>query len=307
MNEVVKVQSMIGNPVEQIAEQKQDFIKYAKWGIALLACAVLAPLVAMGIAGMVGLGVAGAIGLIGINAAPVLAEKAANWKYEALEKAANDHYRAMDAERLGHLKKVQTQAAENPIETAVTQSQAFKERGVQQLNAITAYGTEVNNFETMVQGFTKKYPEQAARYKQQLEVMNKALKFKQDKYSELQRNIKLMDEQIEFLRANWKMSQALQKANALAGMDTEDPMAQLKTDAAIDAVVNSINRAFAEMDSSVLSDTAQAGRGTITARAELINGTPGMQSLTSDASPTLQLQTNVDSMETILARQRAAS
>ena len=100
------------------------------------------------------------------------------------------------------------------------------------------------------------------------------------------------------------MSQALQKANALAGVDTEDPMAQLKTDAAIDAVVNSINRAFAEMDSSVLADTAQAGKGTITSRAELINGTPGMQAITNDASPVLQLQ-QVDSMETILARQTA--
>ena len=298
------VNEVVVNPVQQVAEQKQDFIKYAKWGITLVACAVLAPLVAMGIAGMVGLLIAGAIGIIGINAAPVLADKAANWKYEALEKAANDHYRAMEAERLSHLKKVQQQAAENPIETAVTQSQAFKERGTKQLEAITAYGTEVNNFETMTQGFAKKYPEQAARYKQQLDVMKQALQFKQKKYSELQQNIRLMDEQIEFLRANWKMSQALQKANALAGVDTEDPMAQLKTDAAIDAVVNSINRAFAEMDSSVLADTAQAGKGTITNRAELINGTPGMQAITSDASPVLQLQ-QVESMETILARQAA--
>ena len=200
---------------------------------------------------------------------------------------------------------MQQQAAENPIETAVTQSQAFKERGVQQLNAITAYGTEVNNFETMTQGFAKKYPDQAQRYKQQLDVMKQALQFKQKKYSELQQNIRLMDEQIEFLRANWKMSQALQKANALAGVDTEDPMAQLKTDAAIDAVVNSINRAFAEMDSSVLSDSAQAGKGTITQRADMINGTPGMQAITNDASPVLHLQTSVDSMETILARQQA--
>ena len=302
VNEVV-----VANPVQQVAEQKQDFIKYAKWGITLVACAVLAPLVAMGIAGMVGLLVAGGIGLIGINAAPVLAEKAANWKYEALEKAANDHYRAMDAERLGHLKKVQTQAAENPIETAVVQSQAFKDRGVKQLDAITAYGTEVNNFQSMTEGFAKKYPDQAQRYKQQLDVMKQALAFKQKKYSELQQNIRLMDEQIEFLRANWKMSQALQKANALAGMDTEDPMAQLKTDAAIDSVVNSINRAFAEMDSSVLQDTAQVGKGTITQRVDMINDTPGMQSLTMDASPTLQLQTQVDSMETIIARQRATS
>ena len=298
------VNEVVVNPVQQVAEQKRDFIKYAKWAVVLAACALALPVIVYGTLGLVGIGIAGAIGIIGINAAPVLADKAANWKYEALEKAANDHYRAMEAERLSHLKKVQQQAAENPIETAVTQSQAFKERGKKQLDAITAYGTEVNNFETMTAGFAKKYPEQAGRYKQQLEVMKKAIQFKQDKYTELQQNIRKMDEEIEFLRANWKMSQALQAANAAAGLDFEDPMAQVKTDAAIDAVVNSINRAFAEMDSSVLADTAQAGKGTITSRADLINGTPGMQAITSDASPVLQLQ-QVESMETILARQTA--
>lgn len=281
----------VSSPVQTDEQKKQQFVKYVTWGGAIIACAVVAPVAWLAVTGIVGMLIAGGIGLVGINVAPVMALKLANMKY-----------RAMDAEQLSHIKKVQEQAAENPIETAVTQSQAFKDRGVKQLEAITAYGTEVNNFETMTQGFSKKYPEAAPRYKQQLDVMKKALQFKQDKYSELQRNIKLMDEQIEFLRANWKMGQALQKANALAGVDTEDPMAQLKTDAAIDSVVNSINRAFAEMDSSVLSDAAQAGKGTITSRAELINGTPGMQSLTSDASPTLQI-TQVDSMETILARQ----
>jgi hypothetical protein len=265
-------------------QKKQQFITYAKWGVIVAACAVALPVVVFGALGMVGIMIAGGIGLVGINAAPVVALKLANMKY-----------RLMDAEKVQHIEKVQQAAAENPIETAVTQSQAFKARGVKQLEAITAYGTEVNNFETMVAGFAKKYPEQVNRYKQQLDVMKQALQFKQDKYSELQKNIKKMDEEIEFLRANWKMSQALQKANALAGMDTEDPMAQLKTDAAIDAVVNSINRAFAEMDSAVLSDAAQSGKGTITGRATMLNDAPGMQALENNPSQTLGLVT----METV--------
>lgn len=273
-------------------QQKQQFITVAKWGVILAACAVALPVVVFGALGMAGILIAGGIGLVGINAAPVVALKLANMKY-----------RAIDAEKLSHVNKVQQQAAENPIETAVIQSQAFKERGVQQLAAITAYGTEVNNFETMTQGFAKKYPEAAPRYKAQLDVMKKALQFKQGKYSELQQNIKLMDEQIEFLRANWKMSQALQKANALAGVDTEDPMAQIKTDAAIDAVVNSINRAFAEMDSSVLADAAQAGKGTITNRAEMINDTPGLQSLTNNPAESLGLIT----MDSTITKQKVGA
>lgn len=272
------MQDLVLSPADE--QKKQQFITIAKWGVMIAACAVALPVVVFGALGIVGIMIAGGIGLVGINAAPVVALKLADWKY-----------RTLDAEKLSHIKKVQEQAAENPIETAVTQSQAFKARGVKQLEAITAYGTEVNNFSTMTQGFAQKYPNQAERFKQQLEVMKQALVFKQKKYSELQQNIKLMDEQIEFLRANWKMSQALQKANLLAGMDTEDPMAQLKTDAAIDAVVNSINRAFAEMDSSVLSDAAQSGKGPITARATMLNDAPGMQALENNPSSTLGLVT----------------
>jgi hypothetical protein len=65
------------------------------------------------------------------------------------------------------------------------------------------------------------------------------------------------------------MSQALQKVNALGGVDGGDPMEQLKADAAIDAVVNSINRAFAEMDASVLADSVAKG-GTTMDRTDLI-------------------------------------
>lgn len=260
--------------------KKEQLTKMVKFGLIGLFCAVIAPVAWLAVTGIAGMMVAVGIGAVGYNLAPVVALKLANMKY-----------RALDAERVGHIEKVQQAAAENPIETAVSQSQAFKDRGRKQLEAITAYGTEVNNFETMTQGFAKKYPEAAPRYKQQLDVMKQALQFKQSKYSELQQNIKLMDEQIEFLRANWKMSQALQKANALAGVDSEDPMAQLKTDAAIDSVVNSINRAFAEMDSSVLADAAQSGKGPITNRATMINDTPGMQSLENNASSTLGLVT----------------
>ncbi len=260
--------------------KKEQLVKMIKYGLIGLFCAVIAPVAWLAVTGIAGMMAAVGIAAVGYNLAPVVALKLSNFKY-----------RALDAEKVKHIEKVQQAASENPIETAVTQSQAFKERGRKQLEAITAYGTEVNNFETMTQTFAKKYPEAAPRYRQQLSVMQQALKFKQDKYSELQVSITLMDEQIEYLRANWKMSQALQKANALAGMDSEDPMAQLKTDAAIDAVVNSINRAFAEMDSSVLADAANSNKGSITSRASMINDTPGLQSLENNPSATLGLAT----------------
>jgi hypothetical protein len=44
------------------------------------------------------------------------------------------------------------------------------------------------------------------------------------------------------------MSQAAQAANAAAGMDTGDQFERLKADTACDAVFESMNRAFAELE-----------------------------------------------------------
>ena len=261
---------------------KQDRLeKLVKIGVVLVACAVVGPLAYLAIKGIVGLAVFGLLAFIGYNAAPVIALNVANAKY-----------RALDEENISHIKKVVQTAAENPIETATAQSHAYKARAAKYLEGITAYSTEVNNFETMTAEFAKKYPETAPRYKEQLATMKKALAYKNDKYRELIENIKLMDDKIQFLTANWKMSQALIKVNALGGVDSGDPMEQLKADAAIDAVVNSINRAFAEMDASVLADSVAKG-GTTMNRADLLNNTP------SPSLPSVASGETVDSIKSL--------
>lgn len=260
--------------------KKQKTMQVIKWVAMLGICAVLGPLAYMAITGLVGLAAFGLIAFIGYNAAPVIAQSIVNAKY-----------RALDAEKLSHIDKVEKQAAENPIATATSQSIAYKERATKQLQSITAYSTEVNNFETMTAEFSKKYPEAAPRYKAQLETMRKALALKNEKYKEVIKNIKIMDDQIEFLKANWKISQALQKVNALGGMESGDPMDQVKADAAIDAVVNSINRAFAEMDSAVLADSVAGNKGTVMDRTSM---------LTNMASPAIAADGVVDETVKVL-------
>lgn len=257
-------------PTEEAKHKKLSAL--VKGGIIFTTCIIIAPLVGMAITGIVGLGAFAAIAFMGYNVAPILALKVSNAKY-----------RALDAEKISHIKKVEQQASENPIETAKDQSMAYKSRAATQLEHITAYNTEVNNFEVLTNDFSKRYPEKAARYKTQLETMRKVLEFKNFKYKELIQNIKLMDEQIEMLAADWKMSQSLQKVNALGGLDS-DPMDQVKADAAIQAVSNSISRAFAEMDSAVLADSVSLG-GSPLANSERI---------ANNISPTLPL---IDSVE----------
>lgn len=244
-----------------------------RFGAMFVICAVVGPVAYMAIKGIVGLAAFGALAFIGYNAAPVIALKVTNAKELALQAERNAFYRALDEEKNAHINKVAQAAAADPIATARSQSLAYKQRADKSLQAITSYSTEVKNFEGMTAEFSKKYPDNAQMYKDQLVTMKRSLEVKSDKYKALMEKIKLMDDQINFLEANWKMSQALQKANALGGGENVDPMEQVKADAAIDSVRNSINKAFAEMDSEVLQASV-AKSGTPYDRTGLLGDSP---------------------------------
>jgi len=260
-------------------EKKQQFITIAKWCVIILACAVVAPVVWAAITGIVGMMIGGAIGLIGINAGPVIALKLANWKY-----------RAIDAERVGHIEKVVKAAETNPIETLIQQSMEKRQASDQFKQAISAFSTEVKNFTDQIKEFGKEYPEDVARFQSQLDAMNKLLKFRQDRYKQLQQELDNFDSAIKRAQAMWKMSQAAQKMNKMAGVELADPFVKIKADAAIDSVMTSMNRAFSEMETALL-DNKEVQQATL--------------SVEHSASPVLKL-TQVESMETILARQQAS-
>lgn len=270
---------------EEFNAKKQGVMSMSnviRLGAMFAICAVVGPLAYFAVKGIIGLATFGILAFIGYHAAPVIALKVTNAKTLALESEHNAFYRALDAERNAHINKVAQAAAADPIATARSQSIEYKERASKSLLAITAYSTEVKNFENMIADFGKKYPENAQIYRDQLATMKKALENKSSKYTELMDKIKTMDDQISFLEANWKMSQALQKANAMGGAEIVDPMEQVKADSAIDAVRNSINKAFAEMDSAVLQASVSK------------SGTPFERSglLANDPSQALPVSTN---------------
>jgi len=223
--------------------QKQKFITIAKWGITILAVAVLAPIAWLAVGTMVGIALAAGIGLIGINAAPVLALKAANMRY-----------RAIDAERVEHIEKVSTAAAVNPIETLIQQSMEKRQASDAFKQAITIFRTEVKNFADQIAGFAKEYPDDVARFQTQQDAMNKLLKFREDRYKQLQVELDNFDAAIKRAQAMWKMSQAAQKMNKLAGMELGDPFEKIKADSAINSVMTSMNKAFAEMETALMDN-----------------------------------------------------
>ena len=257
--------------------KKMQFINAVKVVVIGAACIAAAPIVIFGSLGLVGMLLAGGIGVLGINVAPVVALKLANWKY-----------RAMDAERVEHINKVQDAAAENPIETLQLEYNERVKATERFAQGITEFRTEIKNYSDQVKQFETEYPEDAHTFRDQLAAMKENLESREAKFKTVRDELVKFDNTIKRMRAMWKMAQATQKMNKLAGMNTGDEFARIKTEAAVDSVMSSVNKAFAEMETEVM-----------------VNKKTSVVTITHNPSPTLQLPTQVDSMETIMARNSA--
>ena len=220
---------------------KQKFITIAKFGVVLAACALALPVVVYGALGLVGIFIAGGIGLVGINAAPVIALKLANAKY-----------RALDAERVSNITKIQDAAADNPIETLQLEYDARLKSTDRFAQGITDFRTEIKNYSDQVKQFETEYPEDAQSFRDQLAAMKSNLATREAKFDAVKGELVKFDNTIKRMRAMYKMALATQKMNKLAGMNTGDEFARIKTESAVDSVMSSVNKAFAEMETEVM-------------------------------------------------------
>lgn len=235
---------------QQALIEKRD--KMAFW-LKILALGavgfVVAPFIMLTIQGLVGLAVAAVIAVGAVNIAPVVALKMANLRY-----------RLIDAEKVSHIKKVQGAAAENPIETMasmlIERKKAFEKFKQNVIDATTARDT----FKEKLAQFTKQYPHRAGEFQVQLERMADMVERKKDALSDAQESLRQGDLKLEEMKAYWEMSQVMQAANIAAGMDTGDAFEKLKHDTACDAVFESMNRAFAQMEVAASLDMNSADK-----------------------------------------------
>lgn len=203
-----------------------------KWGLGVAAAIAVAPFIFLAVKGLVGLGIALVVGLVLINGAPVLSMKLANWK----------------------LKGIKHEATVNPVETL---QHAYRERGeaLQRFKqSITDFRTEVANFESQVEGFAAQFPADAPKFAGQALQMNRLLDLRENRYRAARDELAQFQSEIDRADAIWKMSQAAQRLNKAAGLSNDDFMARIKTETAIDSVQSSLNRAFAELETSLLDE-----------------------------------------------------
>lgn len=212
--------------IANIENVRKNWDTWVKVGLIALVALVVSPIIFMVIQGIVGLAVASVLGLVVVNLAPVVSMKVANWK----------------------VKGIVAEAKENPIETMVNllsaKKKAYSEFRVSVENAVTAR----EDFAIKCRNFSKQYPERAEEFTKQLDNMTKLVEQKKRALSEAKEMLEAGDLKLKEMRAYWDMSMAAQAANKATGMDTGDMYDQLKADTAVDAVFESMNRAFAQLE-----------------------------------------------------------
>jgi hypothetical protein len=229
---------------QQALVEKRD--QMAKWLKIAVVCAVgfaVAPFIMLAIGGLVGLAIAAAIAIAVVNLAPWFALKMANLRYQMIE-----------SEKVHHIKKVTEHAAENPIETLtnllIQKKQAFNNFKLAVEQAVTAR----DNFKTKVEKFSQKYPHRAPEFQRQLERMTDLVARKKTALTEAKKSLDDGDLKLEEMKAYWEMSRDAIEANRAAGMDTGDAFEKLKADTACDAVFDSMNAAFAQLEVAAALD-----------------------------------------------------
>lgn len=217
-----------------ITARKAKIQKWATIGLVGLAGLIVSPIVFLAIKGLVGLALAAVLGLAIVTFTPWVSMKFANWRVKA----------------------IMHEAGENPIETMINllaaKREAFEVFKENVTNAVTAR----DNFKAKCTEFAKKYPSRADEFNQQLSNMTELVARKKQALADAQQSLEIGQHKLEEMKAYWDMSKAAQEANMAAGMDTGDLYEKLKADTAVDAVFDSMNKAFAQLEvAAALDDT----------------------------------------------------
>jgi hypothetical protein len=206
-----------------------------KWALGLAAALVVSPIIFLVVKGMVGLALAALIGLAVINFAPVLSLKFANWKLRGLKH----------------------EAATNPVETLQNQLVDKRAALAQFARSITDFKTEVANFGDKVEVFKRQQPQNAERFVAQHAGMVLLLRRREQRYRQADQELDMLEQKIEQASSLWDMAMAAQRMNKLAGVDPGQQFDKILQDVAFDSVQSNVNRAFAELETSLLEEPQQ--------------------------------------------------
>lgn len=222
-------------------ENKRKRIDMVVKGLSLLAIGfVAAPIVLVAIPGLLGLVATALIGVTAVNVAPVVSAKIANWRLKALK----------------------AEAMKSPVETLQNDYRSRLENLGKFNESIKTFSAKVQSFADRVETFKTQYPEEVEKFANQLTKMKQLLLLRQTKYRDAKRELERYEEEIKKAGAIWEMGQAAAEMTKAAGMTEGDFYAKIMVETAINSVQENMNRAFAELETSLIDEEEEASKRT---------------------------------------------
>lgn len=209
---------------------RRKFTSIVKGATAVIACAIVAPVIFLAIKGLVGAALALATGFVIVQFAPVFADKVAN-----LRMKATIH-----------------EAKTNPIETLKNQIIKRQQELETQRLAIEEYDARVSTFAGEVERVRKQYPADTAKYDALLENMRNILDRRRAAYKSAEAALREFTAEVKKQESLWELAKAAQatKQGAATGKDVVE---DLKADAAFRSVELELNRSMASLRTELLT------------------------------------------------------
>lgn len=222
----------IGNTFVTIDKKKAALIKYGLLGVG---CVVLAPVALLLLKGLIALLVAAGVAVSTIFLAPALAQRLAVQRVK------------MEVE----------EATKNPIETLEIEYNQMESEAKSFEKEVKAFAAEADSFEQQTEDFKREFPQDAPMFEKQLSAYRQLQEFKEVKFKQALADLKNMAGVVKRAKALWKMSQATERMNKLAGARDEDVFARIRRETALDSVRTATNASFAEVRVALLKTVEQ--------------------------------------------------
>jgi hypothetical protein len=219
-------------PSTRDAQRVARLARPLTWALGLGAALVVAPVIFLVVQGMAGLMAAGTLGLAGVQLAPVVALKLANWR----------------------LRLMQGEARGNPLPTLenllIDRRTALTQASFQLQGAIA----QIDAFVEQAQDFARTHPDAATRW---LERAQRAGQLREQKKRALRtaaESVAAFEQEVDRARTEWALVEAERALSHSLGATRGDPMAQLLERTALDSVRLQMNRAFASLETELVLD-----------------------------------------------------
>lgn len=139
----------------------------------------------------------------------------------------------------------------NPIETMQTLYLDKCDEFTKQQAAVTEFETQYRNVFDMVEGLQKTDPTEAAEFADELKQMKYGLDSLRTEQKAAQKELGTAKETIEKMERLWKVANAMNKALAASAIAQDKKFNEIKKAVAFDTVRTNLNRAFANLNTSI--------------------------------------------------------